>query len=79
MKEQPLLLSISQDPSSASKMNKCERIDSLPTERGDTGNFVRVLTNLAGSDTMLVFPRDSVEVLSRPAGSGATPRMKLKL
>ena len=37
------------------------------------------MTKLAGSGVMLVFLRDSVEVLSRPVGSEATSKMKLKL
>ena len=40
---------------------------------GDASNFTRVLTRLAGSEAMLVFLCDSVGVLSRLAGSGATP------
>ena len=48
-------------------------------QRGDASNSVGVLTRLAGSIAMLMFLHDYADVLSRPAGSGATPEMKLKL
>ena len=48
-------------------------------QRGDASNATGVLTRLVGRRAMLVFLCDSVGVLSRPAGSGATPEMKLRL
>lgn len=47
--------------------------------RGDASNFVRVLTRLIGSGSILVFLHDSVGVMSRPTSSGATLEMRLKL
>lgn len=46
---------------------------------GDASNSAKVLTRVAGSGAMLVFLCYSTEVLSRPAGSGVTPKMKLRL
>jgi len=46
---------------------------------GDASNSTGVLTMLECSGAMLVFLCDSIGVLSRPAGSGATPEMKLRL
>jgi len=48
-------------------------------QRGDASNFIEVLTRLTGSGAMLVFLRDSVGVLTRPAHSRATLEMKLRL
>ena len=45
-------------------------------QRGEVGNSTEVLTRLAGSGRMLVFPGDSAGVLSRTDGSGETPEMK---
>ena len=51
----------------------------LLAQKGDASNFVGVLTRLTGSKATLVFLRDSAGVLSRPTGSGATQKMKLRL
>jgi len=60
LKEQPLQLSISLDPSSTHEMNKClctvlyklinkcERRESLPAQRGEASNSTRVLCRVAG-------------------------------
>jgi len=84
------LLSISQDPSSTSKINKflCtvlfqkknnegERRERLPAQRGEIGNSTRVLSRLAGSGEMLVFLRDFIKVLSRLAGTKQHQRRKI--
>jgi len=87
LKEQPLLLSISQDPSSTLKINKClctvlfkkykgERRERLPTQRGEACNSTGVRSRLASSGEMCLFLCDFVGVLSRPASSGATPDLK---
>ena len=81
------MLPISQDPSSAPKINKflCtvlfkkykgERRERLLAQRGEACNSTMVLTRLTRSGEMCVFLRDSVGVFPRPAGSGATPEMK---
>ena len=46
-------------------------------QRGDASSSAEVLTRVTGSEALLVFLFDSVWVLSRLAGSGATPGMKL--
>jgi len=56
-----------------------ERRERLPAQRGDACNSTEVLTRLIGSGAMLVYLHDSIGVLSRPVGSGATQEMKLKL
>ena len=45
-------------------------------QRREAWNSTGVLTRLAGSEAMHVFLRDSIWVLSRPAGSEETPEMK---
>jgi len=45
-------------------------------QRGEARNSARVLSRLVGNRAMFVFLHDSVGVLSRPAGSGATQEMK---
>lgn len=51
----------------------------LPAQRGDVSNSAEVITRLAGREAMFVFLRDSTRVVSRPASSGATLEMKLRL
>jgi len=81
------MLSISWDPSFTPKINKClyivllkkykgERRERLPAQRGEACNSTEVLTRLASSGGMCVFLGDTIGVLSRPTGSGATPKMK---
>ena len=55
---------------------KGERRERLPMQRGEACNSTGVLTRLTGSVEMCVFLSDSVGVLSKPAGSGATLEMK---
>ena len=61
------------------KNEQRERRKRLLAQRGDASNFAMVMTKLVGSRAMLMFLHDSAGVLSRPAGSGATPEMKLRL
>lgn len=56
-----------------------ERRERLLAQVGDARTSSGVMTRLAGSRAMLMFLCDSTRVLSRPAGSGATPEMKLRL
>ena len=48
----------------------------LPAQRGEACNSIEVLIRLADGGAMCVFLCDFTGVLSRPAGSEATPKMK---
>lgn len=61
------------------KNEEGERRERLLVYRGDASNSVGVLTRFTSSKAILVFLCDSVGVLSRPARSGATLDMKIKL
>ena len=87
LKDQPVLLSISRDPSSTLKINKClstilfkkykdERREILPTHGGEACKSIGVLTKLAGNGEMFVFLCDFTRVLSRSTGSRSTLEMK---
>lgn len=88
LEEQPLLLSISQDPFLILKVNKCiytvlfqkeykgEIRERLPTQRGKAKTSIGVLTRIIGSGAMLVFLCDSARVLSGLVDSGETLEKK---
>ena len=55
---------------------KDERRERIPMQRREACNSTGVLTSITGSGEMCVFLHDSVGVLSMPASSGETPKMK---
>ena len=56
--------------------NKDERIERLPSQRGEASNSVGVLSRLAGSEAMFVFLCDFAGVLSRSDDSRAPPKIE---